>query len=161
MDIDFIKSRLLYDSSTGAFTWIDGPNAGRKAGALKPHGYIEISIGPRGLAKCLLAHRIAWAVCYGSWPENQIDHINGNRADNRIENLRDVLPQTNAQNRRTHQSNNKVGKIGVFQKKGVGSFYFSVKIDGKLVKKGGFASAEDAHAAYLEIKRAKHVGCTI
>jgi hypothetical protein len=53
----------------------------------------------------LLAHRVSWALYYGEWPSNQIDHINGIRDDNRIENLRDVSHQQNGRNQKRHSTN--------------------------------------------------------
>jgi hypothetical protein len=113
--------RLLinYDPKSGLMTWKKRPAWTSKASknnhnpkdvterfnnryagspalsAPKGNGYLYGNF--RG--KNILAHRAAWCMVHGSWPEQQIDHINGNRSDNRIENLRDVSALTNSRNR--------------------------------------------------------------
>ena len=64
-------------------------------------------------SKRLLAHRVAWAIYYGVWPEDCIDHINGDRSDNRISNLRDANKSTNGMNRGP-QRNNSSGMKGIY-----------------------------------------------
>lgn len=59
-----------------------------------------------------LAHRVVWLMCTGDWPNQQIDHINGVRSDNRFENLRDVSAAENMKNL-TLQSRNRSGVPGV------------------------------------------------
>jgi hypothetical protein len=68
---------------------------GKQAGYVDGQGYI--SVGYKG--KILAAHRLAWILYYGEWPKFEIDHINRNRSDNRIENLRDVSHGKNMLNR--------------------------------------------------------------
>ena len=65
----------------------------------------------------LLAHRVGWAIHYGSWPANEVDHINGIRTDNRIENLRSVDTKQNARNKAMPLSN-RSGTVGVSKMSG-------------------------------------------
>lgn len=99
-----IKSSLRYDSRTGMLIWKIKPRKasfiGDTAGCLSPLGYIHISF--RGMQ--LKAHRVAWFLFYGRYPKNIIDHINGNRADNRIENLREVTHRENLRNMKKHRN---------------------------------------------------------
>lgn len=111
IDITFTPERLRellgYDRETGIFTRKWRPeftgrdsasntrNAGRPTGSLMQNGYITISIN----ASHYLAHRLAWVFEYGSIKiTDEIDHINGVRADNRIVNLRNVTRTMNSQN---------------------------------------------------------------
>lgn len=72
--------------------------AGKPAGRKELNGYISIHMRYRGERLQFQAHRVVWFLHYGEWPRNHIDHINRIRADNRIENLRDVLPVENVKN---------------------------------------------------------------
>ncbi len=89
---------ICFDPATGIFTWKENRGgmrfAGKPSGHKKTNGYIEITVG----GWRYLAHRLGWFFVHGSWPVNDIDHINGDRSDNRIVNLRDVLPTDNLQN---------------------------------------------------------------
>lgn len=60
----------------------------------KNYTYISVTIAPKTHA-IILAHRLAWAIHHDKWPENEIDHINGDKRDIRIANLRDVTPKEN------------------------------------------------------------------
>lgn len=100
-----LKKRLFYDPSTGEFMHFRRSGAvGRKAS----NGYLQISVA----GKRYMAHRLAWLYVYGEWPENLIDHINQDRTDNRIENLRAVTPKQNNENSRPNR-NNRSGYRGV------------------------------------------------
>ena len=83
-------------------------NAGREAGSLDKHGYIVMHVG----SKHYKAHRLAFLLMTGSLPKGQVDHINGNRSDNRWSNLRDVPKLLNALNQKRHTTN-KSGITGV------------------------------------------------
>jgi len=104
MSIELLNEILDYNPNSGEFTHKnrDWPNAwrnGKKAGCANcVSGYIQIRIG----GEIYYAHRLAWLITYGSWPKNQIDHINGVRNDNRIANLRDVTSYKNQRNRPTN-----------------------------------------------------------
>lgn len=80
-------------------------SAGKPAGRKEPRGYICVKFRNNGDGVCISAHRIIWALHHGAWPKLHLDHINRIRDDNRIENLREVTPQQNADNsswRRVH-----------------------------------------------------------
>ena len=108
---------------------------------------------------CYYIHRIAWLYVYGCWPNNHIDHINGNPDDNSIENLRDVSRKVNLQNMRKATKSSKTGILGVSES--AGRFRASIRIDGKAKYLGSFDDAKTAHAAYIDAKRKYHEGCTL
>lgn len=94
-----IRDFLRYDPETGEFAWIKTPGhrprAGLKAGKMTRGGYVQIGFG----GKHHMAHRLAWFFVHGEMPSSFLDHINGDRADNRIANLRPATREQNAQNR--------------------------------------------------------------
>jgi len=160
MNADELRATLNYDHLTGLFTWAvrrkGGRGIGKKAGFIMSHGYVGICIGGRDYT----AHRLAWLHVHGVWPTANIDHINGNRSDNRIANLRDVNQSVNMQNVYAPKSNNKSGYRGVSWHKQRNKFTARIKVDGKYRSLGLHDSAEAAAAAYMKSKRALHEGCT-
>lgn len=88
------------------------------------------------------AHRVIWHMCFGYWP-NEIDHENGDRADNRLNNLRDVTHKVNSQNTKI-SSNNTSGVMGVSFDRTENNFKSYIRIDGKMINLGRFAKIEDA-----------------
>jgi len=160
LTVEQIKDTLDYDAGTGVFIWKIRPSKAVKAGDVagcveKRIGYITVGIGGR----VYKAHRLAWLYVYGSWPKGLIDHINGNKADNRIDNLRDVLADGNSQNVRKPNRRNKSGFMGViwFQNK----WRASMSVNGKSKWLGDYSTPEEAHQVYLEAKRKYHAACTI
>lgn len=154
--VDRLHELLRY--ADDKLTWKVGrrghTRAGDEAGSLKPNGYVRIVVdGTR-----LWMHRVVWAMHNGRWPDAEIDHINGIRHDNRIENLRVVTQALNQQNQRSERSNSS-GLLGV-TRDGI-RFYARIHVDGKKIHLGSFAAAEEAHAAYVAAKRKLHPGCTI
>lgn len=106
------------------------------------------------------AHRLVWLWVHGEWPTGEIDHINGVRHDNGIENLRVVDRALNNQNLKRAQRNNRSsGLLGAYRhgKK----WQAQITFGGVSTTLGTFDTAEEAHAAYLEAKRLHHPGCTI
>lgn len=159
-DIDFIAfldANVSYDKDSGAFSWkkkrngiVDGV-----FGSIEKKGYFRVKI----LGKKYLLHRLAWFIVYKQWPEHQIDHINGDRADNRISNLRIVDTFGNAQNRHGPQKNNKSGFLGVHLS---GKKWRSqIRANGNLKHLGMFDTPELANQAYIDEKRKIHATCTI
>lgn len=153
--------RLAYDPETGVFIWkyshANNVRDGDIAGHLNKKGYFEIGYNN----KFYRAHRIAWFIFYGEWPAGNIDHINGIRSDNRIENLRDVTNAVNAQNQHKARSNNKIGLLGVHWNKRAKKWQSTICIDGKNVYIGVFSDKNKAYEAYLLKKRQSHIGCAI
>lgn len=158
------QERLLelirYNRDTGEFVWAinRGPiKAGSVAGGYTSNGlgYRQISVDGR----LYIAHRLAWLYVYGVWPTHSIDHINGNKGDNRIENLRDVSMLINQQNQnRAHRSNRHSNLIGASLSKK--KFRARIKVNGKDIHLGTFSTQELAHAAYVTAKRIYHEGNT-
>jgi hypothetical protein len=107
-----LKNFLHYDPETGVFKWKDTfgwrAKQGTVAGSVKASGYIYIRLK----LKQYRAHRLAWLYTYGKFPEDQIDHINGIKNDNRIINLRAVSDKENSRNLRLRKDNTS-GYIGV------------------------------------------------
>lgn len=154
-----IGDLLRYEPETGHFIWLprvgagqwNSKHAGKAAGCRNDGGYTVISI-----AGCKhRAHRLAWLYVYGEYPVGQIDHINGDPSDNRICNLREA---TNAQNQWNTgpQINNSSGFKGVVLKKDIGLWWARIRVEGKRINLGFYATAADAHAAYERAARKYH-----
>lgn len=122
---------------------------GKAAGCIQTNGYKRIKIK----GKLYMAHRLIWLYIYGSWPKNDIDHINGNQADNRIENLRNADKKQNTHNQKK-QKNNRSGYKGVVtDSRLIGRkkpYRAGIYHNGKSEYLGFFATAEEAAAAYNE-----------
>jgi hypothetical protein len=97
----------------------------------------------------------------GEWPQGEVDHINGVPSDNRWSNLRDVGRTKNAQNIRKPKSNGQSGFLGVSHRKDTGRYQAFITVERKRKTLGCYATAEAAHAAYLEAKRQLHEGNTL
>jgi hypothetical protein len=167
--VDTVKKLLRYDKETGNLFWRRRDRsffsddrqhkiwntrfAGKEAfTADSGKGYKVGAI----MGKRFFAHRVAWAIHNGAWPQDQIDHINGNRSDNRFFNLR---PATIAQNLR-----NRTGDLVSTSKfKGVswhssrGKWRAVISGDGKYTHLGRFDSEEEAARAY-DRAAAEHFG---
>jgi len=150
-----LRELLHYDPETGLFTrrvnrqgrW---GKAGSVAGHINPRGYRVIWIGCNWMA-----HRLAWLYVHGAWPEGQLDHINQDKTDNRIENLRLVTHAENMQNR-PHQRNNVSGFKGVAPCKKTGRWQALICSNNKQIYLGLFATPELAHAAYCDAAARLH-----
>ncbi len=92
------------------------------------------------------AHRIIWTIVHGEWPQDELDHINGNPSDNRLENLRVVTHQENGRNQKLYCSNTS-GVVGVSWHKRDETWRAEIKVDGKKIHLGYFDSFDDAVAA--------------
>jgi hypothetical protein len=137
-----LKELLNYDSETGIFTRktsIAGHKAGSISGASQNKGYIQMYVD----GKNYLAHRLAWLYVYGCFPKYQIDHINRNKKDNRIVNLRDVSNSINQHNN-TLRSHNTSGTTGVMFSQKRKHWVSQIHIDNKRIYLGTFKDKEMA-----------------
>lgn len=159
LSIDLAMELFSYDPESGLITrrkTTGGQLAGSSAGSLRPDGYLSI----RFRGQEVLAHRMAWFLHHGSEAEQEIDHINGKRSDNRASNLREASRTTNNQNRRKAHSNNKLGILGV-QRTSSGKFLARIRVNKKLIRIGKFNTQEAASDAYVQAKRNLHDGGTL
>jgi len=139
---------LDYDPKTGIFIWKNPSKympkqKGCIAGRLDSGGYRQIAINNRRYA----AARLAWFYVHGEWPPELVDHINCDRDDNRIDNLRKCSPANNAKNRK-RRCDNSTGFKGVTRDY-KNSFRATIQSDGEEIHLGMFDTAEQAHAAYV------------
>ena len=140
---------LAYNPSTGIFTWkidINQMRNGMVAGTPSTNGYIAIRIG----TVSYLAHRLAWVYVNDILPKT-IDHINHDKSDNRINNLRDVTHSCNHKNK-TLQTNNTSGVQGVDFMKSKNKYRARIKVHGKEIHLGMFTNIEDAISARTHAK---------
>jgi hypothetical protein len=160
---DRLRELLDYDAETGWFTQKQQRGrfgAGRRTGAKGSHGYVRVRVDDAYYA----AHRLAWLHFYGVWPAGILDHINGQRDDNRIANLRSATVFMNAQNYHAARSDSLTGFLGVSKTR---TGKFSATIGAHLAGHklqlylGAYATPEEAHAVYVAAKRRLHEGCTI
>ena len=149
-----LREVLTYDAETGDFFWLVATaqrvRVGDVAGGIHPSGYRQIVVDGR----LYMAHRLAWFYIYGAWPTNQIDHINGDRADNRLANLREATNAENSQNQRHPSANNQSGFLGVSKDRS--RWKARIMVGGRHRHLGYFDSPEEAHTRYLEAKATLH-----
>lgn len=155
LTVERLRQALDYDRETGVFSWAlprIGMRAGTIAGSPHPGGYVAIRLDGR----TYLAHRLAWLWVYGEWPALEIDHIDGDRANNAISNLRDVPRYMNSQNKKQANRDSKTGYLGVCRiPKG---WKAQIGANGVHHNLGTYPTPEEAHEAYLAAKRALHPG---
>lgn len=148
------RLRELYEYSPedGLFVRRAGPaNRRPKVVQVRPdrEGYLRLGIDYRSY----LQHRLAWLYVNGAWPVDLIDHINGDRCDNRICNLRLADQSLNQLNRHRAHPINRTGLIGAHLLPS-GRFAADIRVDGIQRRLGVFDTPELAHAAYMAAKAA-------
>jgi HNH endonuclease len=158
-----VREFFDYDISTGKFFWrfrrCPSKPAGSETGYVGTDGYVTIGMD----YKVFKAHHLAWVHFYGEdLPKGFcIDHINGNRSDNRISNLRCIPRACNGQNIRKPYSNNKSsGVLGVYWHQ-CGKWQARIQINGKARSLGLYGRKDDASADYIAAKRELHPFGTI
>lgn len=151
-----LQEVLCYDAALGEFSWAvtlsNRAKVGTRAGT--PSGaYRQIRIN----GKLTLEHRLVWQYVHGYIPDDvEIDHINGDGHDNRLDNLRLATRSENAQNKRHAQSTSKTGVQGVKFDKRRGVYIARIKCNGVETYLGQYTTVESAHQAYITAKRVMH-----
>lgn len=168
-ELAYILKVLNYDPCTGVFTWqerdisqfknshrmkvFNSKHAGKEAGCLSPDGYIYIRLK----GSSFLAHRIAWKILTGEDPEDEVDHENRIRRDNRASNLRPAEPTQNRCNT-DMRYNNTTGLKGAVYDPKLKKYRAAIGHRNKKYYLGLYESAEAAHEAYRTAAERLHGG---
>lgn len=145
-----LRQLVRYDPETGVLTRLQAggkratrpDKVGMPAGSVGGNGYVYVSVG----GKRYSAHRLAWLYVFGRWPA-QVDHINRDRADNRLANLREAT---------TKENNRNTAARGYWWHKRARKWRAGITVDGRNVHLGYFADEADARAAYVKAKADLH-----
>ena len=157
LNLSRASEHVRYCPEGGLLTWLDsGLVAGR---ADNTEGYIRLSIA--GVS--MYAHRVAWTLSHGEIPDGmQIDHIDGNRTDNRLCNLRVVTHAENTRNtRQPHGGHSVSGLLGVSWHKTAKKWQAKIRLNRATIHIGYFSDKHEAHEAYLAKKRDIHPTCSL
>lgn len=155
--VEYLRECFHYDPDTGVLTWKRRPlehYRSRKtwAYALRFTGKVAGSVVPKGYQHVRLdqvnhkVHRLVWAIHYGEWPSQAIDHKNGNKGDNSIANLREVTHVVNSHNQ-SFRSTNRSGIHGVSWNRRAGKWVAQIMANGRKLHLGYFNSKEEAERA--------------
>lgn len=155
---------VLYNQQTGLMIWRPKPDemkdsnrwnaryANKECGTIDDKGYRRILCRfDSGCVFRIRTHRLAWFITYGKLPDGEVDHINQDKADNRIANLRDVSKELNQRNG-TRKSNNTSGVPGVTWHKQHKKWYAQAGINGKHHSIGLFINLTDAEKAVKKFR---------
>ena len=159
VSVETLRNLIHYDSESGQMVW--RPRSDNLSFTTRWAGKrVFTSDNGKGyktalvMGRRLTAHRVAYAIFYGRAPRGEIDHINGVREDNRIQNLRDVPAAINRRNS-ARSSRNVSGVTGVSWKKAYSKWQACFQVDGKQIHLGYFSRKEDAIQTLLR-ERAKY-----
>lgn len=146
--IGLLRERLRY--ADGVLFWLKNGNnqytkAGAKAGHLDRRGYVSIRV----FGVSIRAHEVVWALCRGSWPQTDIDHINGIRDDNRIDNLRLSSRSQNLANSKQRSDSLKGANFDSRRNK----WKSRIMVGYKEIWLGSYDTEMEAHAAYVRAAR--------
>ena len=148
-----LLAAVRYDPLTGIFTRrksAGNAKAGTRIGSHCGKGYLKAKV----LGEYVKLHRLAWFYMKGVWPQQEIDHRNQIKDDNRFDNLRDVDTSTNCSNQTGARKNNRVGIQGVHKIKKTGRYRAACSINSVKHHLGVFATAVEAGNAYRAFKEA-------
>jgi hypothetical protein len=162
--VELLRQLIRYEPETGKLFWLprsaDLVKPGRNGAEIEAQRFNARLAGKQALnhldargylvgalfARFLAAHRAAWAIHTGAWPNGQIDHINGVRSENQFNNLREVSAAENARNAR-RRKDNVSGFVGVYWREDQRRWGASIRFNNRLKHLGFFETAEEAGAA--------------
>lgn len=166
---DLLRQLLRYEPETGLLFWLprreehfahlgelaakycaawNTRNAGKQAFAANDSDYRRGTI----FNKRVQAHRVIWAMCHDEWPHMDIDHINGDRSDNRLCNLRHVSHSENGRNQKVRRTN-KSGMMGVYKDVRYGTWAARITYELSDIHLGSFPTQEEAIAARMAAEK--------
>lgn len=161
---EYVRSRLIYDKMNGSFVWrpkkVLDPHydtiwntryADTSAGTVNAHGYLIITLDMNKIA----AQRLAWIYCTGKWPLEHLDHIDGNKLNNRLDNLRLASTAQNSWNTGKKKRNTS-GIKGVFWDKSRGKWLAAIGYKRKIINLGRYDDKEEAAKAYRDAAKRLH-----
>lgn len=143
-----LPTLIQYEPTTGRFFWLKtrgSAKAGHSAGTRKKDGYIRIKIGRREYP----AHHLAWFFQTGAWPDNQIDHRDRDRSNNRWDNLRAASRSLNGANTVARASAAGLKGVSFQSRLKVCPYQAKIMVSRKAIHLGYFATAKEAHAEYM------------
>ncbi len=142
-----VKDLFDYDNLTGDLLWkqyMGNRKIGSPAGFISGHGHLQTAINGRSY----LNHRLIWLWVHGYFPENDIDHVNRDKLDNRLENLREISHQCNVRNS-GNPKNNTSGIKGVCWANGRKKWVAFLTLNGKQISLGTYSDFDNAVCARL------------
>lgn len=148
-----IENEVSYNPEDGSFQWVR-PGRGRRktrVGNLNTDGYVRLRINGINYP----AHKAAWYLFYKEWPEREIDHIDRDRSNNRINNLRLATRSQNSQN-------TTIKKLSTSKYRGVSwdssrnKWIVSICVEGRTKHLGRYSSEEEASLKFIEAAKVLH-----
>lgn len=143
LPVEQLRLYVTYDPLTGLLSYL---HSGRVASALTSKGYIRLKV----CSTEILAHRAAWALSHGSWPGQFLEHINEDKRDNRLSNLRLVTHSENLANQSKPTKRNKLGVRGVARSRN--KFKAHCSLNGRNCYIGTFLTVAEAGDAIAKFK---------
>lgn len=163
LSADLIRIKFDYDQSSGVLSYSGRERShlspsqrsrrtGKPAGWPDTHGHLNIKIGRADY----LLHRVIWLHQHGIWPTGVIDHIDGDKKNNRLSNLRLTDQSRNCQNVKSCYSNNKSGVLGVTKGYTDGTWAVNIRVNSKGIHLGTYHDKDFASKVYLNAKFLVH-----
>lgn len=154
-----LKELFDYNFLTGVLLWRVKPHIkansifpGKKAGCSTGYKYWAVVIDKKKYSY----HRVVWLYVTGEWPQKDIDHIDGDRSNNKWGNLRLASRSENMMNLKSHHKDSQTGYLGIEKKRD--KYMARICVNGKRIGLGTYIDPKEAHNAYLEAKRKYHQG---
>lgn len=153
--IERLNEAFSYDHESGIVRWKisigSRAKAGNVAGCKNKDGYLVVRLD----GALMLLHRVVFAIHYGAWPEKHIDHIDCDKSNNKIENIREATIEENNRNQRISKDNAS-GYKGVYLHEGTKKWCAEIRFKRKKYYLGLFEDIKEAHKAYCDAAKKLH-----